>query len=315
MRPIGTEQNSLRYPLNELFGTEAHVRLLRVLANEEDGPLTVSDVAERSGLTLPGAKKALWRLYQSGFVLRVGGGKKHQYEIRRANKLVKIALELFQVEKDRYDKILNTIKIKIQNLEPYPHSVWIQTFPNKQVDALELGVLHDTRHITNYMRNLRKQLNQVEQKFDLTIEVTGNAKADIPFLDDKSIKLLYGVPPIPDSMGPQLNTGPQKHEIKDRWLVNLSQKIAEAIERDSSLIRRAKDHLDRLLQTERGLATSAIKEWRDILETYSIPRLSRFITSTSERANRLRQSNPLFAVLSPDEKDRLMRSWENDSDT
>ena len=48
MRPVVSEQNPLRYPLNELFGTQAHVRLLRVMANEVDDPLTTSDVAKHS---------------------------------------------------------------------------------------------------------------------------------------------------------------------------------------------------------------------------------------------------------------------------
>ena len=104
MRPIVSEQNSLRYPLNELLGTEAHVRLLRVMANEVNGPLTASDAAKRAGLTVPGAQKALRRLFRSGFVSRVGGGRKHQYEICRSYRLVKIALELFRAEKDRYEQ-------------------------------------------------------------------------------------------------------------------------------------------------------------------------------------------------------------------
>ncbi len=72
MRPIVSEQDPLRYPLNELLGTRAHVRLLRVMANEVDGPLTASDAAKRAGLTIPGAQKALGRLFRSGFHLPCG---------------------------------------------------------------------------------------------------------------------------------------------------------------------------------------------------------------------------------------------------
>jgi Fic family protein len=81
MRPIVSDQNFLRNPLNELLGTEAQVRLLRVLANEVDGPLTAPNAAELAGLTIPGTHKALKRLLRSGFVVRVGGGRKHQYEL------------------------------------------------------------------------------------------------------------------------------------------------------------------------------------------------------------------------------------------
>ena len=99
MRPIVSDQNSLRNPLNELLGMKAHVRLLRVLASEVDGPLTASNAAELSGLTIPGAHKALNRLLKSGIVVRVGGGRKHQYELRRSDALVKALLKLFSIGK------------------------------------------------------------------------------------------------------------------------------------------------------------------------------------------------------------------------
>jgi hypothetical protein len=61
-----------------------------------------------------------------------------------------------------------------------------------------------------------------------------------------------------------------------------------------------------LIMKDHGTATKDIEEWRDILESYSIRRLSQFLTTTSERANRLRQSNPLFAILNSDERSRLL---------
>ena len=74
-------------------------------------------------------------------------------------------------------------------------------------------------------------------------------------------------------------------------------------------MRRAKEHAQRMLKKDHGLANKDIEEWRDILESYSIRRLSRFLISTSERANRLRQSNPFFAVLKPDERSRLLNGF------
>ena len=129
MRPVVSEQSYLRNPLNELLGTEANVRLLRALANETDEPLTAPDIAARSGLTIQWTRKALKRLFQSGVVLRVGGGRKHQYELNRSNKLVKVVLKLFQAEKNRYEELLSSIKEEIEKLSPYPHSAWIQEFP------------------------------------------------------------------------------------------------------------------------------------------------------------------------------------------
>ena len=315
MRPIVSEQNPFRYPLNELLGTQAHVRLLRVMANEVNGPLSASDAAKRAGLTVPGAQKALGKLFRSGFVSRVGGGRKHQYEIRYTERLVQVALELFQAEKDRYEQLLSTIKKEINNLKPHPHAAWIQEFPKEIGEPLTLGMLHETRHLTNCIRKLRTQFNQVEKVFDLTIEVEGYTKADISDLRFKDFTPLYGVLPSSDSHIRQVMKNPLTHMERDRRLLELSRKLAEAIQQDTSLARRAIEHVDRLIKEGQGTATRDIKEWRDILEMYSIQRLSRFLTSSSERANRLRQSNPFFAILNPEEQARLVHGLEDNNDT
>jgi hypothetical protein len=69
-----------------------------------------------------------------------------------------------------------------------------------------------------------------------------------------------------------------------------------------------------MLRKDHGTATKDIEEWRDILESYSIRRLSQFLTTTSERANRLRQSNPLFAILNSDERSRLLNGLGGNND-
>jgi len=302
MRPIVSEQDPLRYPLNELFGTRAHVRLLRVMANEVDGPLTVSDVAKRAGLTVPGAQKALGRLFRAGFISRVGGGRKHQYAIRCPDRLMQIALELFQAEKDRYEQLFTTIKKEIKTLVPHPHAAWVQSFSQKIGEPLTIGLLHETRHLTNCVRQLRTKLNQVENDFDLTIELEGYTKADIFDLNLDNITALYGIMPTPDRLPQQQIKTPLTHREKDRRTHVLSRKLAKAIEQDPSLLLRAKDHIDQLLKEDQGMATRDLMEWRDILDKYSIQRLSRFFISSSERANRLRQSNPFFAVVNFDEQ-------------
>jgi CRP-like cAMP-binding protein len=312
MRPIVSDQNLLRNPLNELLGTQAHVRLLRVLANEVDGPLTASDAAKYAGLTVPGAHKALKRLLQSGFVVLVGGGRKHQYELRSSDKLVMAVARLFQSEKKRYETLFSAIKEKIEKLVPYVRAAWVQEFPNKFGDPMIVGVLHETKHLANYIQRLQKQLYQVERDIDLTIEVNGYTKADLPHIEADKVTPLYGVLPFPDRYSRQMHATPLTHEEKDQQMLELSRKLAEAIGRDTSLVQRAKEHVQRMLKSDHGSATKDIEEWRDILRTYSIRRLSQFLTSTSQRANRLRQSNPFFAILNPVERSRLLNGMEGD---
>jgi len=315
MRPIVSKQDTLRYPLNELLGTRAHVRLFRVMANEVDGPLTASDVAKRAGLTVPGAQKALGRLFRSGFISRVGGGRNHQYEIRCSDRLMQITLDLFQAEKDRYEQLVTAIKREIKNLTPHPYTAWIQRFPKEIGEPLTLGLLHETRHLTNCVRQLRTKLNQIENDFDLTIELEGYTKADISELKFGDFTVLYGVMPSPDSPARHQIKNPLTHREKDQRLHVLSSKLAKAIEQDTSLLRAAKEHIDRLLKEDQGTATRDLMEWRNILDMYSIQRLSRFFTSSSERANRLRQSNPFFAILDSDERAQLVDDLKNKNDT
>ena len=70
---------------------------------------------------------------------------------------------------------------------------------------------------------------------------------------------------------------PLTHGEKDKQMLELSCKLAEAIEIDTSLVRRAKEHVQRMLKSDQGSATKDIGEWRDILESYSIRRLSQFL--------------------------------------
>ena len=312
MRPVVYGQNSLRYPLNELLGTEARVRILRVLANDVDGPITAPNVAERTGLTIPGTHQALKRLLQSGFVVRVGGGRRHLYELNRSDKLIKALLKLFQVEKNRYEALLNSIKKEFEKPVPYPRSAWIQELPNEYGDPLVIGVLHETKHLANYINRLRTQLNRIERNFDITIELKGYTKADVPNLNGDKVTLLFGIMPFPDKNDLKMRTKPSTHKEKDQHMLEISYKLAEAIENDTSFVRRAKEHVQRMLKKNHGSATKDIREWRDILESYSIRRLSRFLTSTSERANRLRQSSPFFAILSTDERNQLLNQLGED---
>jgi len=228
--------------------------------------------------------------------------------ISLSDKMIKALLKLFQAETNRFEALLDALKKELEIPTPYPRSVWIQELPDEYGDPLVIGVLHETRRLANYIHRLRTHLNRVERNFDITIEIKGYTKADIPDLKADRVTLLFGIMPFPDKYSRGLNTKPATHQEKDKQMLALSHQLAEAIENDTSLVRRAKEHVQRMLQNDHGSATKDIEEWCSILESYSIRRLSRFLTSTSERAGRLRQSNPFFAILSPEERYRLLNT-------
>jgi DNA-binding IclR family transcriptional regulator len=82
-----SQTDAIRYPLDELMGTHAGVRLLRLLAYDVDGPLSAPDAAERAGLTPSAARTTLEALARTGFVVRIGGGRK-MYQVREGDQLV-----------------------------------------------------------------------------------------------------------------------------------------------------------------------------------------------------------------------------------
>jgi hypothetical protein len=216
------------------------------------------------------------------------------------------AIELFQSEKNRFERLLFAIKNEIRNLTPPPHAAWIQAIPREIDEPLMLGLLHESLFLTKSANHLRTGLDGVEKDFDLTIELEGYTKADIPDLELDGITILYGVfPNKPTGHTRRRATKTITHRQKDSQLKLMSRRLADIIQQDASIVRRAKDHIDRLIKEDQGAATGDIIEWRNILDAYPIQRLVRFVTSSSERARRLRQSNPFFAILNSEERVRV----------
>lgn len=305
MRPVGVPQEQFRYPLNTILGTEAQVRLLRVLAVETDGPVSGADAAARAGLTLPGARKALEKLVESGAVQGVGGGRRQQFELRREDSLVMAIEALFHTEIERYDSILSSLKGAVGSLESPPRAVWVSSFPAPADPRLVIGMLQDAGRITSTSKSLRQALLLVEKRFDLTIEVNAWSKADLPN-DEKSLLLIYGVSPFPDGRSGSEPSGRfGSHLERDERLLETCRIIAAMIGEDRSIVLRARQHVDRLLGEAQGTAVGDLEEWREILRDYSSRRLMHLLKAPGEQAARLRQSCPFLGVLGPEERNRI----------
>lgn len=304
MRPIATEQDLLRNPLNDLLGAEAHVRLLRVLS-EVRGSLSVADVADRARLTPPGARKALRRLVDTGFVVRVGAGRDQQFALRRKDPLTTSIAALFRAEQSRYHELLRAIRSAFEESSSPPHSAWISYAPRRIGEPLEISVLHEASSLRESLWEMRQSISKVETKFDLTIELVGYTKADLPDFDDQDLPLIAGVP-LTTSRGERFTHGIRSHRDLDRRSRRLARSLAELVDRDPSLVERARRHLDSAIRVGHGAADSDLRDWRQILKDYSFTRLLRFLTSDSSRASRLRQSSPFYVVLTPAEREKLL---------
>lgn len=308
MRPIATEQNALRYPLNQLLGTPAHVRLLRILSNEVVGPITTADAAERAGLTEAGARRALSRLAKTGFVRRVGGGRSQQFALREADPLASHLITLFQRESDRYQALLSGLRGILESLVDV-RLAWIDAPPARAGEALHIGVLGDSQSLSWVGDELRRQIAEIEDTFELTIEVHRFTRADAPEISWDEVTLLAGVPEAAASLQ---DPGLASHSDRDERALRWSAAIASLLDRDPSLTRRATSHIQRILAEDQGAAAHDLREWLAILTQYSNERLREFLVSTTSRAQRLRQSTPFLAVLNPDERDAVLQFLERE---
>ena len=308
MRPIATEQNALRYPLNQLLGTQAHVRLLRILSNEVVGPITTADAAERAGLTEAGARRALGRLAKTGFVRRVGGGRSQQFALREADPLAAPLVMLFRSENDRYQALLSALRDVLESLVEV-RLAWIDAPPARVGEVLHIGVVGDSQSLSWLGDEIRRRFAEIEETFELTLEVHRFTRADAPDIEWDEVTLLAGTP-VPDAT----SQDPRRavHGDREQRALWLSRAIAHLLDRDPSLTRRATSHLERILDEDQGAAAHDLREWHAILSQYSNERLREFLVSTTSRARRLRRSSPFLAVLNPDERDEVLQRLEGE---
>ena len=128
MRRPSNSNNALRHPLDELLGSQGNIRLLRLLANETGGPLGVTDAAKKTGLTAPGARKALDRLVETGFVVRVGGGRAQQYALKGDEPLLHAVRDLYGAEEMRHESLIRGLRDAFDGVQEV-RAAWIESRP------------------------------------------------------------------------------------------------------------------------------------------------------------------------------------------
>jgi len=304
MRPIATDQNPLRFPLNELLGAPANVRLLRVLADDVVGSIGVSEAAERTGLSPVGARRALAKLVKTGFVERIGSGHSQHYGLRVSDTLNDALRTLFACERDRYQALIEALKKALGELHEI-QAAWVDGEATQAGMPLELAVLSDSRSLGHLGEQVRQRIIDIEQRFDVTIEVRTFSRADLGDVSLDEVELLTG---YVEQASPSAGT---THAERDARAAVYSAAIAELLDSNPSLARRAERHLDYLLQDDQGSAAHDLQEWRNILAHYSQQRLRDFLVSDTPRAERLRQSSPFFAVRDADERQRVLAAAEH----
>lgn len=265
-----------------------------------------ADAADRSGLTDPGARKALSRLIRTGFVVRVGGGRSKHVALREGDPLLGELCRLFRAEQGRYLDLLGALREAFEELTEI-RVAWIEQSPGKHGGPLSVALIAPGRPLASLVSEIQRRCSEVERQFDLTIEVRGYTRADAPPTDWDTVVLLAGAPHNPPA---RASRGSASHQETDDRARRFARSVSRLLDNDPSLVRRTIQHLDRLLMDDQGTAQHDLREWREILGFYSLKRLQDFLVSSSSRAVRLRQSSPFFAALTAQERDRVLEFLE-----
>ncbi len=317
MRKPQAAQNPLRTPVNGILGTEANVRLLRVLALAET-PVGAGELANRASLGRTSIYPALGSLERAGIVRFVGAGAQRQVRFRAKHPLARAIKELFVAEAHRIDAMVSALREMCKNLTPRPTAAWMEpaTAEDQDQESLVLWVLAHPASLTSLTDQLSQEVGQVEETYGVHLDVRGLTRSELETRVKASPDqisgaiLLDGVPPS-SLVGPTAASSadtPRMHDEHDVRSRRMAVAIAAKLKRDPSLIRAAHRHVQQRAQEASARERRELQEWLRILTTMSPPRLQRFLLERTDRATRLRQSLPSLDLLTRVERDAVLAS-------
>jgi IclR helix-turn-helix domain len=319
MRPLKEHQNRLVHPLNEIFGTEANVRLLRVLALQNTS-LTAGELAKRAMLGRSSIYPPLHELERAGVVEFIGAGARKLVQLRGGYPLSQTLKELFRAEARRFDALTTALRELLSGMPRAPISAWIDRGGENLLESTETLTLYvvarpeELDTLTDY---LNERLADLERKHDIHIAVHGLMPSELetlhrsPLTTLNAVVLLGGVPPVAlleRSRSTSKTSTIVSHDEHNARSRRLAVAIAAKIRRDPGLIAVAEERVRRRAREASPRERRELAEWTRILSTMSPARLQRFLLEDSERAIRLRQTLPALNFLSPVERDAVVRS-------
>src|SRR5262245_40117894 len=254
MRPPKRRQSAIRAPLHRILGAEGNVRLLRILALNQQ-PLTRTEFARRSGLEVPGAHLAANRLVKDGVLRTVGGGARQQVELEPAHPLMGAIKALFAAERDRVERIIEGLRTVAKALANDLDSAWIQgpfaVGEDEPGEPLIVGFLARTSSAGRLLMDFQNAVTPIEQTEDVTIETKPYTRADLATLRPEELKGLaevvpvFGPPPFVFTQGARDPRGLRNNTVVhgDRESEQQAREIASRLRRDPATRRRAVEYI------------------------------------------------------------------------
>jgi DNA-binding MarR family transcriptional regulator len=317
MRPPRRSQNTVQTPLNAILGTEANLRLLRVLSRTET-PMTAGELARRAQLGRTSVYPALEALESTGIVEFIGAGVRRQLRFRSEHPLGRALVDLFNAEAQRTTALVGALRESFAAISPRPSAAWLEGLNDELggEESLSLWVVADPRSLPQLADALTDRISDVERRFGVQIAVSGLTRSEIERRASVEPERLAQVVPL-DGVPPMALVTPagkhsssetlRSHGEHDTRARRLAIAVAAKLKRDPTLVQRARA---RIAEREKHASSGerrALREWLRMLDT-APGKLERILTDRSERATRLRQTLPALDLLTPSERNAVLSS-------
>ena len=301
-----SRDTNVRTPWDSILGTKSHVRILRVLEQTRES-MAVRELARRAGEHLRAAQLAVGRLVEAGVVKRAGTGLQQQVRLNEQNPLTPALAHLFEAERTRFERLLNRLRSLAKEHAKSATAVWLREGVAEDGAAIEFGLLAPSDKIDVLTDTVREAVSRVMSDEDVSIDVRGWTQPDLDAIEGRTrsesgnLVMLQGT--LPGSpKGVAVGTKRRSHAAVDESLRDRATRVAAALERKPELVRRARDEVGKRLLTASPPEAKTLREWRQVLDGMSVPRLRRWLLGRTERATRLRQSMPLVFLQAANEQ-------------
>lgn len=163
------------------------MRLLRELARH-GGPLSPRALADRGGLTIQGARRALKRLAALGLADTVGSGDRLLYRLNPVHPLAPALAALFAAEVARVDAVFEALRAAVAARRPPVLAAWLYGSAARGDDAtasdVDVAVVFDADRDTEAavepaLNALREALAPVERAQLVTLSLVGLSRDDV----------------------------------------------------------------------------------------------------------------------------------------
>lgn len=301
MRPITGKQNPLRWPLNQLLGKEAHVRLLRLLTSPGTNELTPVLAAQATGLTHEGARKALDRLAKTGAVTMSAEGPHPRFQLNHLEPMVSALQVLFDTERERYDRLCRDIKTRVCRIAGANVSAWIKDHPKNLGDPVTVAILLPAAEFQFEEIELRNALATLGKRYDQSIELDTCTSAALKQLNLSKVELLCGP-------APSFRNAKHGRHVPLPALAAIHEPLGALLRENATILPKAVGFLQSQLANGSSTSDDHLREWLLILKSYSLRRLLQFLSPQNPRAQQLWRRNPFISILTPAQMAKMLRS-------